>query len=64
MSHHIPPIFIPSHLALAVICIAASCAVVYWAVTAGRPNYRKIDRLERQLGMPPSYDLSRRPHRR
>lgn len=47
------------HLALAVACIAASCAVVYWAVTAGRPNYRKIDRLERQLGMPPSYDFSK-----
>jgi hypothetical protein len=48
------------HVVLSVIFIAGIIASVYWAVTVGRPNYRKINRLERRLGMHPSYDLSRR----
>lgn len=52
------------HIVLSALFIAGIIASIYRAVTAGRPNYRKIDRLERRLGMRPSCDLSRRRSRR
>ena len=54
--HHI-------NIALSVILIAAAALVFYWCATAGRSSWRKINRLERQLGMRPSYDVSRRRRR-
>ncbi len=48
------------HVVLSVLFIGGIAVSLYVAVLAWRPNHRKIDRLERRLGMRPSYDLSRR----
>jgi hypothetical protein len=48
------------HVVLSVIFVAGIAVSLYVAVLARRPNHRKIDRLERRLGMRPSYDLRRR----